>query len=86
MLRTHLCAELNEEHIGKEVQVCGWCNTYRDHGGVIFIDLRDKSGIIQLVCDPNSQAHSIASSVRDEYVLLAKGKIRARGKGLKIQN
>lgn len=82
MLRTHLCAELNEEHIGKEVQVCGWCNTYRDHGGVIFIDLRDKSGIIQLVCDPNSQAHSIASSVRDEYVLLAKGKIRARGEGL----
>lgn len=82
MLRTHLCAELNEEHIGKEVQVCGWCNTYRDHGGVIFIDLRDKSGIVQLVCDPSSQAHSIASSVRDEYVLLAKGKIRARGKGL----
>ncbi len=82
MLRTHLCAELNEKHIGKEVQVCGWCNTYRDHGGVIFIDLRDKSGIIQLVCDPNSQAHSIASSVRDEYVLIAKGKIRARGEGL----
>lgn len=82
MLRTHLCAELNQEHIGKEVQVCGWCNTYRDHGGVIFIDLRDKSGIIQLVCDPNSQAHSIASSVRDEYVLLAQGKIRARGEGL----
>ncbi|WP_104742949.1 aspartate--tRNA ligase [Helicobacter cinaedi] len=82
MLRTHLCAELNEEHIGKEVQVCGWCNTYRDHGGVIFIDLRDKSGIIQLVCDPSSQAHSIASSVRDEYVLIAKGKIRARGEGL----
>lgn len=82
MLRTHLCAELNEKHIGKEVRVCGWCNTYRDHGGVIFIDLRDKSGIIQLVCDPNSQAHSIASSVRDEYVLIAKGKIRARGEGL----
>lgn len=82
MLRTHLCAELNEKHIGKEVQVCGWCNTYRDHGGVIFIDLRDKSGIIQLVCDPNSQAHSIASGVRDEYVLIAKGKIRARGEGL----
>ena len=82
MLRTHLCAELGKENIGKEVQVCGWCNTYRDHGGVIFIDLRDKSGIVQLVCDPSSQAHSIASSVRDEYVLLAKGKIRARGKGL----
>lgn len=82
MLRTHLCAELGKEDIGKEVQVCGWCNTYRDHGGVIFIDLRDKSGIVQLVCDPSSQAHSIASSVRDEYVLLAKGKIRARGEGL----
>ncbi len=40
MLRTHLCAELGEEHIGTEVQVCGWCNTYRDHGGVVFIDLR----------------------------------------------
>ncbi len=82
MLRTHLCAELGEEHIGTEVQVCGWCNTYRDHGGVVFIDLRDKSGIVQLVCDPSTQAHTIASSVRDEYVLVAKGKVRARGAGL----
>lgn len=82
MLRTHLCAELGKEHIGTEVQVCGWCNTYRDHGGVVFIDLRDKSGIVQLVCDPSTQAHAIASSVRDEYVLVAKGKVRARGAGL----
>ncbi|MCX2716593.1 aspartate--tRNA ligase [Helicobacter sp. MIT 21-1697] len=82
MLRTHLCAELGEEHIGTEVQVCGWCNTYRDHGGVVFIDLRDKSGIVQLVCDPSTQAHTIASSVRDEYVLIARGKVRARGAGL----
>ncbi|WP_334082057.1 aspartate--tRNA ligase [Helicobacter typhlonius] len=82
MLRTHLCAELGTEHIGQEVQVCGWCNTYRDHGGVVFIDLRDKSGIVQLVCDPSTQAHTIASSVRDEYVLVAKGKVRARGAGL----
>ena len=59
-----------------------WCNSYRDHGGVVFIDLRDKSGIIQLVADPSSKAHAIASGVRDEYVLLAKGKIRARGEGL----
>ncbi|WP_334081998.1 aspartate--tRNA ligase [Helicobacter typhlonius] len=64
------------------MQVCGWCNTYRDHGGVVFIDLRDKSGIVQLVCDPSTQAHTIASSVRDEYVLVAKGKVRARGAGL----
>ena len=82
MLRTHLCADLGEADIGAEVKVCGWCNTYRDHGGVVFIDLRDKSGIIQLVCDPNSPAYEIASSVRDEYVLLAEGKVRARGKGL----
>ncbi|WP_027326919.1 aspartate--tRNA ligase [Helicobacter pametensis] len=82
MLRSHLCAELNEAHIGQEVRLCGWCNTYRDHGGVVFIDLRDKSGLIQLVCDPSSEAHALASSVRDEYVLRVKGKIRARGEGL----
>ncbi|OBV28566.1 aspartate--tRNA ligase [Helicobacter sp. CLO-3] len=82
MLRTHLCAEVSEELIGKEVQVCGWCNTYRDHGGVIFIDLRDFSGIVQLVCDPSSSAYKDAESVRDEFVLVAKGKVRARGAGL----
>lgn len=82
MLRSHLCAELNESHIGEEVELCGWCNTYRDHGGVVFIDLRDKSGLVQLVCDPSSEAHAIASSVRDEFVLHIKGKVRARGEGL----
>ncbi|PAF52720.1 aspartate--tRNA ligase [Helicobacter sp. 13S00477-4] len=82
MLRTHLCADLNENDIGKQVSLCGWCNTYRDHGGVVFIDLRDKSGLIQLVCDPATPAYNIASNVRDEYVLIAKGKIRARGEGL----
>ena len=82
MLRTHLCAELWEEHIGIDVVVCGWCNTYRDHGGVIFLDLRDHSGIIQLVCDPSSSAYEQANLVRDEFVLIAKGKVRARGAGL----
>ncbi|PAF41842.1 aspartate--tRNA ligase [Helicobacter sp. 11S03491-1] len=82
MLRTHLCSDLNEKDIGKEVVLCGWCNTYRDHGGVVFIDLRDKSGLIQLVCDPATPAHKIASNVRDEYVLIGKGKVRARGEGL----
>ncbi len=82
MLRTHLCAELGEGHIGQEVRLCGWCHSYRDHGGVVFIDLRDKSGIIQLVCDPNSQSHELASSVRNEYVLVARGVVRARGAGL----
>lgn len=82
MLRTHLCNDLGENNIGEIVNICGWCNTYRDHGGLIFIDLRDKSGIVQLVCDPNSQAYQNASLVRDEFVLLAKGKVCSRGKGL----
>ena len=66
------------------MQLCGWCNTYRDHGGVVFIDLRDRSGLVQLVFDPkdSGEAHKIASEVRDEYVLIAKGKVRSRGEGL----
>ena len=81
-MRTHYNTALSTDDIDKEVTLCGWCNSYRDHGGVVFIDLRDKSGIIQLVADPSSKAHAIASSVRDEYVLLAKGRVRARGEGL----
>lgn len=84
MQRTHLCAKVRENLIGQEVSVCGWCNSYRDHGGVVFIDLRDSSGLVQLVCDSTStpQAYEIAQSVRDEFVLLARGKVRARGEGL----
>ncbi|RDU56618.1 aspartate--tRNA ligase [Helicobacter sp. MIT 99-5507] len=82
MLRTHLCSNLDEKNIGESVTLCGWCNTYRDHGGVVFIDLRDKSGIIQLVCDPSSPAYENASLVRDEFVLIASGVIRSRGDGL----
>ena len=83
-MRSHYCTDLDAQDIGKNVSLCGWANSYRDHGGVIFIDLRDRSGIIQLVCDPadSKSAHEIASKVRDEYVLRAKGKIRARGEGL----
>ncbi len=83
-MRTNYCAELSEKDVGKEVVLCGWANSYRDHGGVIFIDLRDKTGIIQLVCDPadSEEAHKIATRVRDEYVLIAKGKVRLRGEGL----
>lgn len=82
MLRTHLCAEITEDLIGQQVEVCGWCNTYRDHGGVVFIDLRDYSGIVQLVSDPSSSAYEQANLVRDEFVLLARGTVRARGAGL----
>lgn len=82
--RTHYCADLGVENIGNEVLVCGWANSYRDHGGIIFIDLRDRSGIVQLVCDPADfkEAHKIANEVRDEFVLIARGKVRARGEGL----
>ena len=83
-MRSHYCTDLDEKDIGREVTLCGWCNTYRDHGGIIFIDLRDRRGIVQLVFDPkdSQQAHKIASEVRDEYVLVAKGKVRKRGEGL----
>ncbi len=83
-MRTHYCTELDENDVGKEVVLSGWANSYRDHGGVIFIDLRDKSGLVQLVCDPadSAEAHRVASEVRDEFVLIAKGKVRARGEGL----
>ncbi|WP_104761783.1 aspartate--tRNA ligase [Helicobacter cetorum] len=81
-MRSHLCAEICEKDVDKSVKVAGWCNTYRDHGGVIFIDLRDKSGLVQLVCDPSSLAYEKALEVRNEFVLVAKGKVRLRGAGL----
>jgi aspartyl-tRNA synthetase len=83
-LRTHYCTDLSEKNIGEKVELCGWSNNDRDHGGIIFIDLRDKSGLIQLVCDPadSKQAHETANGVRDEFVLRALGTIRARGEGL----
>jgi len=87
-LRSNYCTQISEENIGDIVEVCGWCNNSRDHGGVIFIDLRDKSGLVQLVCDPadSVKSHEIANRVRDEFVLRAKGKVRARGEGLENPN
>jgi len=83
-LRSHYCTDLSEKNVGEEVTLTGWANSYRDHGGIIFIDLRDKTGLIQLTCDPedSAEAHKVADSVRDEYVLIAKGKVRLRGEGL----
>jgi len=83
-MRTHYCTDLNETNVGEDVVLTGWANSYRDHGGIIFIDLRDKTGIIQLTCDPvdGPAAHKVADSVRDEFVLIAKGKVRLRGEGL----
>jgi len=83
-VRTHYCADVNEENIGQTVTVAGWVSSRRDHGGLIFIDLRDKDQVVQLVCDPadNAEAHKIAEDVRDQFVLIATGKVRARGEGL----
>ena len=83
-MRTHYCTDLSQADVGKSVVLAGWANSYRDHGGIVFIDLRDKSGLIQLTCDPEDSAssHKTASMVRDEFVLVAKGKVRLRGEGL----
>jgi len=87
-LRTHYCTDVTENNIGETVTVAGWVNSRRDHGGIIFIDLRDKGGIVQLVADPqdSSEALSIAETVRDEFVLVATGIVRARGEGLENPN
>ena len=87
-MRTHYCAEIGPEHIGQEVTVAGWVESRRDHGGVIFIDLRDKDEVVQLVCDPadSVSAHATAEEVRDQFVLVATGKVRARGEGLENPN
>ena len=83
-MRSHYCAELNEMNVGENVELIGWINSYRDHGGVIFIDLRDRSGLIQIVADPadSKKAHSVAEKIKDEYVIKIKGTVRLRGEGL----
>jgi len=81
-MRTHYCGELNQENIGQEISVCGWVNRRRDHGGVIFIDLRDKKGVLQVVVDPDDEAlFSTAESVRNEFVLKITGLVRTRPEG-----
>ena len=81
-MRTHYCGHLNREHIGQTVTLCGWAHRRRDHGGVIFIDLRDREGMAQIVIDPDTPAaFAIAESVRSEYVLKVVCKARARPEG-----
>ncbi len=83
MKRTHICGRLNEELIGQEVTICGWANVVRDHGGVMFIDLRDRSGIVQCVVNPQEQpqAHQTLESVRPEFCLQLSGTLQARPEG-----
>ena len=84
MLRTHTCGELRKKDIKENITVCGWLQSSRDHGGIIFIDVRDRYGLTQIVFDPkhNKEAHKKAEKLGREYVLQVKGKVRARGKGL----
>ena len=78
-MRTHFCGELNKSFLEKEVELCGWVNRRRDHGGVIFLDLRDKKGIAQIVINPDTkETFKLAESVRNEFVLKVSGKVIAR--------
>ncbi len=81
-MRTHYCGELNESHIDQAVTLCGWVHRRRDHGGVIFLDLRDRDGITQVVYDPDTEASfATAEQVRNEFVVKVQGKVRARPAG-----
>ncbi len=81
-MRSHYCGHLNSSHIDQQVELCGWVHRRRDHGGVIFIDLRDREGLVQVVYDPDlPDVFSIAEQVRNEYVLRVSGRVRARPDG-----
>jgi len=81
-MRSHRCGEVTENHLDQEVDLCGWVHRRRDHGGVIFIDLRDREGLVQVVFDPDyAEAFKLAETVRSEYVLKVHGKVRPRPEG-----
>ena len=80
-MRTHYCADVNAQHIDQTVEFCGWVNRRRDHGGVIFIDLRDRTGLVQVVYDPDIEdVFATAEQVRNEFVLLLR-RVRQRPEG-----
>ena len=86
-MRTHKCGEINLEQLDQTVTICGWVHRRRDHGGVIFIDLRDRAGLVQVVFDPDlPDMFSIAEHVRSEYVLQISGLVRARPEGTTNKN
>jgi len=81
--RTHYCGEIKEDNIGETVRLAGWVDTVRNHGGVVFIDLRDRSGIVQVVVEElkNPEAYEVADRVKPEYVIAIEGKVRRRPEG-----
>ncbi|RTZ69647.1 MAG: aspartate--tRNA ligase [Aquificaceae bacterium] len=81
--RTHYCGEINENNIDQKVRLAGWVDTVRNHGGVVFIDLRDRSGIVQVVVEElkNPDAYEVADKVKPEYVIAVEGKVRRRPEG-----
>ena len=82
MQRTHYCHQLNQNLVNETVQVCGWIHHRRDHGGIIFIDVRDRSGLLQVVFNPEqTDLFKQAETLRNEYVVQISGKIRLRPKG-----
>jgi len=86
-MRTHYCGLLNTDQLDQTVSLCGWAHRRRDHGGVIFIDLRDREGLAQIVCDPDrADMFKIAESVRNEFVLRITGKVRHRPAGTTNSN
>ena len=81
-MRSHYCGEISEALVGQEVEVCGWVHRRRDHGGVIFIDLRDREGLLQVVFDPDrAEIFAAAERLRSEFVLKVKGLVRPRPEG-----
>ncbi len=79
--RSHTCGALRDSDIGKQVRLSGWCHRIRDHGGVLFIDLRDHYGLTQVVADPDSHAFKLAEKLRSEWVVRVDGKVRRRPEG-----
>ena len=88
MYKTHTCGELRRSHIGQTVQLAGWVHRRRDHGGVTFVDLRDRFGLIQVVADPKSspEAHQAMEAVRNEWVIQIDGAVRSRPAGSENPN
>jgi len=81
-MRSHYCGEVTEELLDQEVTLCGWVNRRRDHGGVIFVDLRDREGLVQVVFDPDrAEIFELAEHIRNEYVLRMTGRVRSRPEG-----